>query len=149
MDTPDRPTIASGKHRVCAYAINVLGTKGDPNINCADVVVGGGSMPIGKHESANTVDGVTAIKGWAIEPDWPISAVTVHFHLDGRVIGMMPATESRPDIAAAYPGAGGAHGYTGYFAIPQGWHTVCEYAINAGAGSAAYTGLGCQVINVP
>ena len=116
----ERLTISSGKHRVCVYAINVLGTKGDPNINCADVVVGGGSMPVGKHEYANTVDGVTAISGWAIEPDWPATPVTVHFHLDGQVLGIMSAAESRPDIAAAFPGAGAAHGYTGYFAIAEG-----------------------------
>jgi len=75
----------------------------------------------------------------------------VHFHLDGRVMAIAYAAEDRPDIAAAYPGAGAgaAHGYTGYFAIPKGWHTVCEYAINAGPGSGGYSALGCQVINVP
>ncbi|MFD2090352.1 SpoIID/LytB domain-containing protein [Blastococcus deserti] len=143
-----RLSIPSGKHTVCVYAINVLGTKGDPKISCSDVVVNGGSMPIGKHEYANTVDGITEISGWAIEPDLPTSAVEVHFHLDGQVLGITKATEPRAELAEAYPGAGPDHGYTGRFAIPKGWHTVCEYAINAGAGSGGYTALGCQVINV-
>jgi hypothetical protein len=127
----------------------VLGAKGNPLLSCADVTVASGqSLPFGMLDSVTVTNGITAATGWAVEPDAPTGPVSVHFYIDGRFSGMLAAGDSRPDVAAAFPGAGAAHGYTGYWALPAGRHTVCAYAINQGAGSVN-PGLGCAAVTVP
>jgi SpoIID/LytB domain protein len=140
--------LPAGKHTVCAFGINVLGAQGNPRLSCMDVTIGGGQLPFGSLDSVTVTNGITAGTGWAIEPDAPASAVTVHFYVDGRFSGTLSAADPRPDVGSAFAGAGAAHGYTGYWALAPGRHTVCSYAINQGAGTVN-PALGCGSVTVP
>ncbi len=57
------------------------------------------------------------------------------------------AKTSRPDVAAAYSGAGAAHGFSVKLPAKTGSHSVCVYAIDSQAG--ANTTLGCRTVKVP
>jgi SpoIID/LytB domain protein len=141
--------LAGGRHTVCAYGINVLGGKGNPLLSCSTVdVASGQSQPYGTLDEAKVVDGVVQASGWALDPDVPTSPVTVHFYVDGAIYGLLSANSARPDVAAAFPGAGSAHGYTGHLTLARGTHSVCTYAINQGAGTGS-SGLGCRTVTVP
>jgi SpoIID/LytB domain protein len=141
--------LAAGRHQVCAYGINVLGGRGNPLLSCSSVdVAAGQSRPIGTLDEVKVVDGLVRASGWTLDPDAPTTAVTVHFYVDGKIYGLLAADASRPDVAAAFPGAGDAHGYTGQLALAKGAHTVCTYAINVGAGSVNPQ-LGCRAVTVP
>ncbi len=144
-----RLSVPAGRHTVCAYGINVLGGKGNPLLSCTRVVVAEGqSLPFGMLDSARTVNGITTVGGWAVEPDAPTAPVTVFFSVDGRLSGRLTAGGPRPDVAAAYAGVGPNHGYRGHFVLAAGRHTVCAYAVNQGPGSGD-RGLGCRVVTVP
>jgi hypothetical protein len=142
-------SLPAGRHTVCAFGINVLGAKGNPLLSCADVTVASGqSLPFGNLDSVTVANGITVATGWVVEPDAPTTPVTTHFYVDGQFSGAVTASESRPDVGASFAGVGAAHGYTGYFILPPGRHTVCSYAINQGAGSVN-PGLGCGTVTVP
>ncbi|TFV87776.1 SpoIID/LytB domain-containing protein [Blastococcus sp. CT_GayMR16] len=142
-------SLSAGRHSVCAFAINVLGGKGNPLLSCADVTVASGqTLPFGNLDSVTVANGITVATGWVVEPDAPTAPISTHFYVDGQFAGIVAASESRPDVGAAFPGVGPAHGYTGYFVLPAGRHTVCSYAINQGAGSVN-PGLGCVAVTVP
>jgi hypothetical protein len=51
-------------------------------------------------------------------------------------------------VAATYPAAGAAHGFTGYVRLTRGTHQVCAYAINTGQGTTNPS-LGCRSVVVP
>jgi hypothetical protein len=141
--------VPSGRHTVCVHGVNVLGGPGNRLLACREVVVAQGrTMPFGRLDSVTTVNRITAVHGWVVEPDSPTAPATVRFSLDGRLSGPVVAREPRPDVAAAFPGAGPEHGYTGHFVLPRGWHTVCAYGFNEGAGTGS-TNLGCRRFNVP
>jgi hypothetical protein len=142
-------TVPAGRHTVCAFAINVLGGKGNPLLSCHSVDVGDGRHePFGTLDEVAFSDGLVLARGWAVDPDAPRSPVTIHFYVDGRIYGVLDATDQRPDVAAAFPGVGEAHGYVGRLVLARGTHTVCTYAINQGAGSGNRH-LGCRSVTVP
>ncbi|WP_299952286.1 N-acetylmuramoyl-L-alanine amidase [uncultured Modestobacter sp.] len=87
-----------------------------------------------------------SVSGWAWDGDAPTTSLTVHVYVDGKPMVAWTAGRSRPDVAAAYPGAGSAHGYSGTLTASAGDHQVCVYAINRGPGSNA--GLGCRTVTV-
>lgn len=104
-----------------------------------------GVMPRGSLDSF-TVDG-TGLRatGWALDPE-RAGAIDVHLYLDG-VGRAVSAGGDRPDIAAAFPGLGSAHGFdTSWTNVADGDHTLCAYAINVGLGSNV--GLGCRTATV-
>jgi hypothetical protein len=141
--------VPSGRHTICMFAINVAGGVGNPLLSCVAVDVDGGrSAPFGQLDDVQVVNGVTIIGGWSIDPDAPATTLPTHFYLDGRYYGQTAASTPRPDVGAAFPGAGPDHGYTGYFILPAGRHTVCTYAINSGPGTVNPM-LGCRTITVP
>ncbi|MBM4355270.1 MAG: hypothetical protein FJ109_16040, partial [Deltaproteobacteria bacterium] len=80
--------------------------------------------------------------GWAIDPDAPGSAVSMHFYLDGPYgtgawLGMASANLPRPDVNAA-TGLSGDHGFS--FVLPAtakdgNPHTLYAYAINIGSSA--------------
>ncbi len=144
-----RLSVPAGRHTVCAYGINVLGATGNPLLSCMQVVVAQGqSLPFGMLDSARTVNGITTVGGWAVEPDAPTAPVTVYFSIDGRLSGRLVARTPRADVAAAFAGVGPDHGYSGHFILSAGRHSVCAYAVNQGPGSGD-RGLGCRVVTVP
>jgi GH25 family lysozyme M1 (1,4-beta-N-acetylmuramidase) len=91
--------------------------------------------------------GTISAAGWAIDPDTP-APIAVHLYVDDAAAAL-PADRTRPDVAAAFPGFGAAHGFattlSGYAAGP---HRVCAYAINTGTGTANVL-LGCRTVTVP
>lgn len=104
-----------------------------------------GQLPVGRLDSV-AVDGAgdLTMRGWAIDPDAPLEPVAVHLYVDGRVTAVL-ANESRPDVGAAYPGAGSLHGFTGGMRVGSGPHTACAYAIDS-AAPHLNTGLGCWTV---
>lgn len=103
-----------------------------------------GASPVGHLDGMSGVPGGAQMTGWTIDPDTtgPIYAwVTV----DG-VGRHLYANLSRPDVAAAFPGYGPSHGFSGMVPASAGSHTVCVTASNVGPGS--HTPLGCRVVDV-
>ena len=60
----------------------------------------------------------------------------------------LTANESRPDVGAVYPQAGGLHGYSAAIPVAPGAHNLCAYAIDA-AVSWMNTPLGCRTVTAP
>ncbi|OZB81465.1 MAG: hypothetical protein B7X32_16755 [Microbacterium sp. 13-71-7] len=73
------------------------------------------------------------VSGWAIDPDTS-SPIAVHFYIDGVGVAKT-ADQSRPDVAAAYPGSGDKHGFSAMIPAGSGSHLVCAYAINDAVGN--------------
>jgi uncharacterized protein with LGFP repeats len=136
----------AGNHTACVYAINVgLGQENTP-LGCRKFTV---QRVV--HEPRGAVDFISALGnqvtfgGWALDIDAPTTSLSIHAYVDGAFAGAFPAAWTRPDIAAAYPAAGAAHGFGSTLTIPVGTHTVCLYAINLGAG-AVNPALGCKTV---
>ena len=129
-------------NNVCTYAINV-GPGDHQLLGCRRVV--NNVQPFGSIDVAvGTPDGVV-ISGWAIDADTS-DPIDVHVYVDGAGIALT-ANGSRPDLAAVFPGYGGAHGYAATVAASPGAHTVCAYAINVRGG--ANQQIGCRSVVVP
>jgi hypothetical protein len=64
-------------------------------------------------------------------------SLDVHTYVDGVFAGVTHATGVRPDVAAAVPQFGPAHGFTLMLHLFPGPHSVCVYGINVGAGTNA------------
>ncbi|WP_213454783.1 ETX/MTX2 family pore-forming toxin [Rhizomonospora bruguierae] len=75
------------------------------------------------------------VRGWTADGDQPTTALTVQFTIDGAYAGSMVANGSRPDVAAAYPQYGAAHGYDITLAASATGHTVCVTAVSVGGGA--------------
>lgn len=134
-----------GQRMVYVYAINAFGGGGNPLIGSRSVTIPStpGGTPEGSLDEAfGTVRGSVRLRGWTLDPDASTLATDVHIYLDGhaglgRFVGSTPADRNRPDIDAARPGAGPAHGFDTTIAglEPGTTHTAYAYAINrAGAG---------------
>ncbi|MEH3088047.1 MAG: hypothetical protein PGN24_00115 [Microbacterium arborescens] len=140
--TLDLPVGASD---VCAYAIND-GVGGNVLLGCKTVVRQAvtdlGRAPIGSFEGV-IVDGRSArAVGWALDPDTTAS-IPVHIYV-GDTGRAYTASFRRPDVAAAFPGFGAAHGFDEKITLSSGRNEVCAYAINSGAGGN--TLLGCRTV---
>ncbi len=103
--------------------------------------------PFGGLDSVTGGGGSVLAAGWAIDPDTAAS-IDVHVYVDGAFKAQAGATNARPDVGAAYPLFGNAHGYrVTVGGLSPGSHTVCTYGINVGAGSNMT--LGCRTVTVP
>jgi hypothetical protein len=103
----------------------------------------GAADPIGALDVAQgALGGFIGVNGWTIDPDAPITSGQVHVYIDGpagsgaRGVALVAAVDRR-DVAAAFPGAGAAHGYsTAIGGVSPGPHKIWVYLINiAGGGS--------------
>jgi hypothetical protein len=121
--------VPAGSHYVCAYGINA-GPGTNRLLGCT---VPAGAAPIGNNEGVVAASSGTGnhVKGWAIDPD-TASPIKVHLYIDGAINGVFTASGDRPDVGAAYPSYGSAHGFD--VPIPAGSHQACVYAINDGPG---------------
>lgn len=138
--------LPQGTSQVCAYGIN-SGIGGNSLIGCRSVTVGPidqGRPPFGFFESLTLSGSTATASGWAIDPDNP-APIAVHLYVNG-VGKEYVADKARPDIAAAYPASGAAHGFTTQLALGTGTSQVCAYGINSGAGANTY--LGCRSVTV-
>lgn len=135
----------AGTHDVCAYGINAAGSGGTAVLRCAPTRVS--SDPMGRVDGVHAGPGSISISGWAFDPD-TVEATDIHVYVDGAGTNLGPATQARPDIAAAYPGWGPAHGFSATLPVARGGtHQVCSYAINIGAGGNI--ALGCRTVTSP
>ena len=140
---------SAGPHRVCAYGINT-GAGGHTLLSCKDVVVPApaivdqGRAPVGNVESVAVGAGKISVVGWALDPD-TASSIGVHVYVDSVGVAYT-ANRDRPDIGAAYPAYGPAHGFVESIVAAAGSHRVCVYGINTGAGG--HTLIGCQTVTV-
>jgi hypothetical protein len=137
--------LGGGPHTVCVWAINV-GAGFNPQIGCQTVT--GDGTPLGSFDQASRFQSTVTVGGWALDPD-TASPIQVHVYLDGVGTPLVAGT-SRPDIAAAFPSYGGAHGFLATLPIPaatasQPVHTVCAYAINTATGDGNVL-LGCRTV---
>ena len=126
---------------MCAYAINVA-SGGNALLGCRDVVTTG--PPFGSLDVVTAGAGSVRVQGWSIDPD-TAAPVSVHVYVDGAVLATV-AEVDRPDVGAAFPAYGAAHGYDVTLGATPGNHRVCAYAIDTGAG--ANTELGCRTVSV-
>ena len=132
----------SGFHTVCAYSINIGGGE-NPLIGCRQVMIGGN--PFGSFDLGTAVPGGARIAGWALDLQ-SARAVELHIYVDGAIAGSFIANGDRPDIAQAFPGYGNAHGFDTTVAMSPGFHTVCAYGINVGAGDNSL--VGCRWVMI-
>ena len=139
---------ASGGHWVCVYGINAAFTPGtNPLLGCRIVVVN--HDPIGNFEAVSSGLGGISVKGWTLDPD-STGSTSVHVYVDGVWSGALTADGSRPDVGAAFPGYGDAHGFSGSVPAPgaSGGHWVCVYGINAAFTPGTNPLLGCRIVVV-
>ena len=134
---------AAGPRTVCAYGINVATGSVNSLLGCRSVVVPDTS-PFGSLDSAVGGAGKVTVSGWAIDPD-TTAPITVNLVLDG-VLTVVTAGGDRPDVGAAFPTSGAAHGFSAVIGTTAGAHTVCAYGLNVGGGSNRL--LGCRAVVV-
>ena len=67
----------------------------------------------------------------------------MHLYVDGGWAGALTASNSRSDIAAAFPGYGPNHGFSVPIFPNAGPHQVCAYAINVGPAKSNPL-IGCR-----
>jgi hypothetical protein len=143
-------TLTAGVHTVCAVGLTGLTVIGS-HFGCRGFVVGG--TPHGHLESVTYAAGRVTASGWALDPDTtgPIDVI-VYFTSPGQATRGIRAiaSNSRPDVAAAYPGYGADHGFSVSVVIPPGTWWVETAAVNAGT-SLGVTGFlpGSRPVTVP
>lgn len=89
--------------------------------------------PFGNFERAAAVTGGVEVKGWTIDPD-TASSINVRYTVDGSPVATRLASDSRPDVANAFPGYGDKHGFRETISTSSGTHEVCAIALNTGQG---------------
>ena len=147
------PVKLSGPYRVCSHAISTLpgASPTITDIGCKTAVVGP-SRPAGSLDSASIglVDSkpVLSLRGWAFDHALPSAVTNVHVYVtspSGRTTSQaISASNSRPDIANAFVGAGSAHGFEASIGISEvGNYRVCVYAIGMGVFVDSHTALAC------
>jgi uncharacterized membrane protein len=137
--------VAAGAHRVCVYVINTP-TGYNPSLGCRDVTVVN-AAPVGFLDQVVAASPSSVrVSGWALDTDAGTAPVDVHVYVDGGYAGTVRADAARPDIGAAYPAAGAAHGFSGELTVAAGAHRVCAYAINTPAGYNP--AIGCRDVAV-
>ena len=89
----------------------------------------------------DVVDANGNAAGWALDPDAPSQAITIHFYADnpagaGILIGTTIANAPRPDVNKATKYAGD-HGFNWQLPVNlrSGYHTIYAYAIDTAGGN--------------
>ena len=133
-----------GPHWVCLYAINT-GPGFSRSLGCRTVTAAS-SNPFGQLDAVTATPGAVTARGWVIDPDTS-SPILAQMYVDASANALTWASQSRPDVGAAYPAAGPNHGYSLTMNTTRGLHKVCLYAINTGPGTSSP--VGCRTISVP
>lgn len=79
------------------------------------------------------------VGGWTAEADAPLTPLPVTISVDGGPARRTMADTSRPDVAAAYPRYGAAHGYDIVVSAADAPHKVCVTALHVGANGVDRT----------
>ena len=139
-------SVAAGQHQVCVYAIDVQDASRNTPLGCRKVAVQI-TTPLGNLETVSSEGTRLTAGGWSMDPDSPTTPVTVHVYVDGQWGGAVTANATRPDVGAAFPGTGNAHGWSYSATVSRGQHSVCMYAIDV-ENPARNTPLGCRFRSV-
>ncbi|WP_375497460.1 fibronectin type III domain-containing protein [uncultured Jatrophihabitans sp.] len=133
----------SGRHTVCAVAVNLLYGTRNSTPACRTVTLA--LKPLGAFQSLTRAAGSNGLvlTGWALDPD-TFAPISVAVTIDKRRAPTLTAGSSRPDIGARYPGLGSAHGLSTVLAADDGEHTVCLTAVNVSGGKNV--SLGCRIV---
>lgn len=134
------PLTGTADTDVCVYAMN-LGPGATVLIGCKTVKPLSGS-PSGKLDTVKAADGALQISGWAVDPD-TAGPIPVHVYVDG-VGAPLVADKARTDLPATFSGYGVNHGFETKVSVAAGSHSVCAYAMNAGAGGNVE--IGCSTV---
>jgi hypothetical protein len=144
-------TAKRGVQQVCMHAINV-GPGSNVLLGCKSVSIGDPN-PVGSFDLASSQPGLVRVAGWSLDPNSPTTSLAMHVYVGGEAAAAgaeghpFTAALSRPDVAAAYPGAGDAHGLDVTFeSALRGSQPVCVYAINLSAGGNLL--LGCKTVTI-
>jgi hypothetical protein len=129
-----------GTQRVCAFAIDVGGTLGNPQLGCRDVVVT--STPRGIIDNIVVRPGAIDVSGWSVIPGDPSSAAIIS--VNGVVQSRMARTVSRPDVQAGIAGVELNTGFSGSIDVTGGRQVVCLTT-----GTLPLGALGCRVVTSP
>ncbi|MGK2958802.1 MAG: N,N-dimethylformamidase beta subunit family domain-containing protein [Acidimicrobiales bacterium] len=108
-------------------------------------VVFASADPLGSFDVASTVPGGLRVAGWALDPD-VTTPVSLHVYVGGAFAAALSADANRPDVGAAFPGFGNAHGFDTVFGVDAGTHSACVYGINQGPGTNVL--IGCRTVTV-
>ncbi|HEV3225586.1 MAG TPA: S8 family serine peptidase, partial [Acidimicrobiales bacterium] len=130
--------LAVGTHSVCTYGIN-QGAGVNALIGCVPVVVTG--LPFGAVDGTARTADIATLTGWVIDPS-TIGQAQVQLVVDGIPAAPAFAAVVRPDVLAAYPWFGAAHGYRIDTVVSSGPHTICVLGLTATASRSV--GLGCR-----
>mgnify|MGYP000409343555 CR=1 FL=1 len=104
-----------------------------------------GNAPTGWLDSVTSDNvGRIHVRGWTLDADSPTTSLDVHVYIGGAAGDsnaeghVIKANLERSDIAAAYPGAGSAHGFDAVINTSKsGDQPVYVYGINVGGGGNA------------
>lgn len=134
----------NGVHQICAYAISV-GPGTNPQLGCRTVTVAG--APDGSFDDARPTAGGVRVTGWALDGDARTTPLSVRVTVDGGAPTTVVANRSRPDVGAAFPGAGDLHGFDAVIpgSFGAGNRQVCVTALGIGSGPGTRN-LGCRVV---
>ena len=135
--------LAEGDHLVCLWARNV-GDGNDHLLGCRTMRVSN-AAPKGFLDGLTVSGSIVTAAGWAFDPD-SADPVDVHLYAGATFLAAGRADGDRPDIAAAFPGAGAAHGFAMSVPVAAGTHAICAYATNVPSGANPL--LGCRTITV-
>ena len=122
---------AAGRHTLCAYAIDYGLGSTNPLLGCRTLTLN--YDPFGEISTVTQFPGGFTTTGFAIDHDQPRPALAVRLSVDGTLTAAT-ANLSRPDVAARYPWAGAAHGFSITAHAAEGAHRVCVLATNIGLG---------------
>ena len=89
-------------------------------------------VPWSSVELVRRTPGAVRMAGWALDPETR-DPIDIHTYVDADGTRSVADLE-RPDVGAAYPDRGSAHGFDITATVPPGTHSVCNYAISVGKG---------------
>ena len=133
--------VTGGLRTVCVYGFN-QGGGANSLLGCRQVNVPGGS-PYGSLDAVVRGPNGVTVAGWVIDPDTSAS-IPVHVYVGSEGTAIL-ADLQRPDVGAAFPLYGNAHGFGATVAAPQTPVKVCVYSIET-AGSGTNQLLGCRTV---
>ncbi len=133
-----------GNHGVCLYAIN-LGPGTNRLIACRQVTLG--ADPFGSFDLLSSGPSGLRVAGWALDPN-TAGPIDVHAYVDGGFAASFAADIERADLAGAFPGFGGSHGFDAVIgaSLVESAHNVCLYGINVGTGANSF--IACRSVVV-
>ena len=142
--SPGGPVVvAGGRFRITVQSLSAAGAQvwiGSPVGLSAGVAP---TPPAGSLDSVTATGSSLSVAGWGFDPETPTDVLTFHVYIDGRGAAISGAND-RPDIARAFPGAAGAHGFSWSTPVAPGTHQACVFAIDSeGQGNRL---LGCRSV---